>query len=208
VVGGAFQLWNTPLHPFFGELPDWFLLRSEARPRLDPLTLSVGLLQQEVITQNGHGADSVVQALLDVIFALALREIAKERGAVGVGWSHAASDPQVRRALAVMHQDITHQWTLEKLAEHAGLSRTALADRFRDAMGDTPLNHLRTLRMQRAMRLLDETDLNLEIVATEVGYKDAFSFSKVFKRVVGQSPKAFRQRNDLERADPWRFGAR
>ena len=74
-------------------------------------------------------------------------------------------------------------------------------------MGDTPLNHLRVLRMQRAMRLLAETDHKLETVAAEVGYQDAFSFSKVFKRTVGVSPKTFRQRDAAEKASPWRFGA-
>jgi len=207
VVGGAFQVWNAPLHPFFAELPDWFVLRNDARPRLGPLALAVGLMQQEIISQGGHGGDSIVQALLDVIFGYALRELAAERGAVGAGWSHAVRDPQVRRALTLMHERSAHPWTLEEMAQHAGLSRTALAERFRDAMGDTPLNHLRTLRMQRAMRLLAETDIKLEAVAAEVGYQDAFSFSKVFKRTVGQSPKAFRQRNAAEQAHPWRFGA-
>jgi AraC-like DNA-binding protein len=44
-------------------------------------------------------------------------------------------------------------------------------------------------------------------VAAEVGYQDAFSFSKVFKRTVGVSPKAFRQRDAADKAHPWRLGA-
>jgi uncharacterized membrane protein len=76
-----------------------------------------------------------------------------------------------------------------------GVSRTSLAERFRDAMGDTPLNYLRTVRMQKAMRLLSETDSNLEQVSLEVGYQDAFSFSKVFKRTVGVAPKEFRRQD-------------
>jgi transcriptional regulator GlxA family with amidase domain len=72
-------------------------------------------------------------------------------------------------------------------------------------MGDTPLNHLRTLRMQRAVQLLSETDRPLDAVATAVGYQDAFSFSKVFKRTVGLSPKAFRQRDAADRQNLWRF---
>ena len=116
-------------------------------------------------------------------------------------------DPQVLRALTLMHARSAHPWTLDELAQHAGLSRTALAERFRDAMGDTPLNHLRVLRMQRAMRLLAETEQRLEAVAAEVGYRDAFSFSKVFKRTVGVSPKAFRLQDAATKAHPWRLGA-
>lgn len=205
VVGGAYQLWNTPLHPLFAELPPWTVLRADARLRLGPLALAAGLMEQEIRTGE-LGTDSIVQALLDMVFTYALREIAAERGQTGQGWSHAARDPQVRRALTLMHEHSAHPWTLDELAEHAGLSRTALAGRFREAMGDTPLNHLRVLRMQRAMRLLVETDRKLEAVAAEVGYQDAFSFSKVFKRTVGVSPKAFRQRDEADKTDPWRLG--
>jgi AraC-like DNA-binding protein len=205
VVGGAYQLWNTPLHPFFAELPPWTVLRADARPRLGPLALAAGLMEQEIRAAEA-GTDTIVQSLLDTVFTYALREIAAERGQAGQGWSHAVRDPQVRRALTLMHERCAHPWTLDELAQHAGLSRTALAERFRDAMGDTPLNHLRVLRMQRAMRLLAETDHRLEAVATEVGYQDAFSFSKVFKRTVGVSPKAFRQRDVADKAHPWRLG--
>jgi AraC-like DNA-binding protein len=207
VVGGAYQLWNAPVHPFFSELPAWFVLRGDSQPRFGPVGLSVGLLQQEVLRPGGACEASIIQALLDVVFAYALREIAAERGADGAGWTHAVRDPHVRRAVTLMHQRSAHPWTLEELAQQCGLSRSVLAERFRNSMGETPLNHLRTLRMQRAMRLLAETDLKLEVVAAEVGYQDAFGFSKVFKRMVGQSPKSFRQRNAREKAHPWRFDA-
>lgn len=207
VVGGAYQLWNAPLHPFFAQLPAWTVLRADARPRLGPLALAAGLMEQEIRAAE-PGADTIVQALLDTVFTYALREIAAERGQAGPGWSHAVRDPQVRRALTLMHEQSAHPWTLDELAQQAGLSRTALAERFRDAMGDTPLNHLRVLRMQRAMRLLAETDHKLETIAAEVGYQDAFSFSKVFKRTLGLSPKAFRERDAADQAHPWRVGAR
>jgi AraC-like DNA-binding protein len=205
VVGGAYQLWNAPLHPFFAELPAWTVLRAETRPRLGPLALAAGLIEQEIRARDpGHG--TIVQALLDVVFTYALREIASDHGEGGRGWSHGLRDPRVRHALMLMHERSAHPWTLEELAQHVGLSRAALAERFRESMGDTPLNHLRVLRMQRAMRLLAETDHKLEVVAAEVGYQDAFGFSKVFKRTVGVSPKAFRARDLADRAHPWRLG--
>ncbi|MBN8495036.1 MAG: AraC family transcriptional regulator [Burkholderiales bacterium] len=204
VLSGAYQLWNTPLHPFFTELPPWFVLRAADRPRLGPLALATGLVEQEMARQE-PGGDTIVQALLDVVFTYALREVAAQRGPAQAGWSHAVADPAVRRVLTLMHEDCAHPWTLDELAQRAGLSRTALAERFRQAMGDTPLNHLRLLRMQRAMKLLADTALHLEAVASAVGYQDAFSFSKVFKRTLGESPKEFRRRDAAERAHPFRF---
>lgn len=62
------------------------------------------------------------------------------------------------------------------------------------------------LRMQRVMKVLAETDRNPDAVAAEIGYQDAFSFSKVFKRTVGMSPKVFRQRDAAARSNAWRAG--
>ena len=202
VISGAYQLWNTPLHPFFAQMPDWFVLRADAMPRPGPLALSLELLERE-LRQRELGADTIVHGLMDVIFTYLLREIVAHRGETA-GWSHAVRDPQVRRAVALMHADCARPWTLDALAARAGLSRTTLAERFRTAMGDTPLAYLRTVRMQKAMRLLGETGRTLEQVALEVGYQDAFGFSKVFKRTVGLSPREFRRRDAEDMASPWR----
>jgi AraC-like DNA-binding protein len=206
LISGAYQLWNTPVHPFFGEIPGWLVLRADSLPRLGPLALSIGLLEQEV-RQRDLGADTVVHGLMDVIFTYVLREIVQRQGGAGAGWSQAVRDPQVRKAVALMHSESAHPWTLDELATRTGLSRTSLAERFREAMGETPLAYLRTVRMQKAMRLLSETGRNLEQVALEVGYQDAFSFSKVFKRTVGVAPKEFRKRDAEDMASPWRVKA-
>ena len=199
VISGAYQFWNTPLHPLFDELPDWFVLPALQQPQLGPLALTVGLIGAE-IQQPALGGETVLNGLLDVAFAYLLREIVSRAGPAEAGWGRALQDAQVRRAVACLHADLARDWTLEALAREAGLSRTALAQKFREAMGDTPLNHLRTLRMQKAMRLLAETTDTLEAVAAQVGYQDAFSFSKVFKRTVGLAPRDFRRQDMAERA--------
>ena len=205
VMSGAYQLWNTPVHPFLANMPDWFVVRADSLARLGPLPLTVALLGDEA-SRSELGSELIVHGLFDVIFSYLLREMAARHGASGAGFFHAIADAQVRRVLTLMHEDMAHPWTLEVLASRAGLSRTALAERFREAMGDTPLAYLRTVRMQGAMRILSETDKNLEQVALEVGYQDAFSFSKAFKRAVGVAPKEFRLRDAQDKALPWRLG--
>jgi AraC-like DNA-binding protein len=206
VVSGAYQFWNPPLHPLFAEMPAWFVLRADELPKLGPLALAVGLLGDEM-RDGGLGAETVVHRLLDVVFTYLLREMVVRLGEAGRGFAHAVRDAQVRRAVTLLHGDPAHAWTLPELAARAGLSRTTLAERFRTAMGDTPLAYLRTLRMQKAMRLLGETEKHLEAVATEVGYQDAFGFSKVFKRTLGISPREYRRQEQAGHADPWRFQA-
>ena len=205
VISGAYQLWNTPLHPFLRQMPDWFVVRSDEVPRLGALSLALGLLADE-LQQRAMGADTAVHGLLDVIFTYLLRALLQRQAdSADTGWSHALADQPVRQAIALMHGDCAQAWTLESLARQAGLSRTGLAERFRAAMGDTPLSYLRTVRMQKAMHLLSDTDRNLEQVAREVGYTDAFSFSKVFKREIGIAPREFRRQDQADRQSPWRI---
>jgi AraC-like DNA-binding protein len=206
VISGAYQLWHAPVHPFFSEMPPWHVLRAGRLAQIGPLPLTLALLDEEV-RRHDLGAQTVVHALLDVVFTYLLRAIVEERGNAVAGWSQALHDPQVRRAIAAMHGDVARPWTLDELARIAGMSRTGFAERFRNAMGDTPLAYLRDVRMQRAMRLLSGTEQKLEAVAAAVGYQDAFGFSKVFKRVVGVSPKAFRLQDASERQMPWRLAA-
>jgi AraC-like DNA-binding protein len=204
VIGGAYQLWNAPLHPFFRKMPAWFVLRADELPKLGPLALTVGLLTDE-LRQRQLGGETVLNGLMDVVFTYLLREMLVRHAPAEHGWARAVRDPQVRRALALMQGEPARAWTLETLAQEAGLSRTALAERFREALGDTPLAHLRTLRLQAAMRLLGSTEQTLEQVAQAVGYQDAFSFSKAFKREVGLSPREFRRRDEADRALAYRF---
>ena len=201
LISGAYQLWNKPLHPLFAELPEWTVVRAEALPRLAPISLTAALLAAEV-GQPALGSESVVHSLLDVTFMYLLREAVERSGLTTSGWGRALKAPPVRHAVELMHADSAHGWTLDELARGVGISRTALAEKFREAMGDTPLNYLRTLRMQKAMHLLSQSDVLLDAVATQVGYTDAFSFSKVFKKVVGVPPREFRRRDAAGRGAP------
>ena len=147
----------------------------------------------------------MVYGLLDVIFVLLMREMLRRQGTSPSCWSHALHDPLVQKAVLALHEDCARPWTLEALAQHAGLSRTGLAERFRQTMGNTPLNYLRAVRMQKAMSALSESERSLEQIAQEVGYSDAFSFSKVFKRTTGMAPRDFRRQDTLDKALAWRI---
>ena len=204
VISGAYQFWHTPLHPFFQEMPDWFVLRASDGAATPALQHSLDLLQQE-LTLQALGSESIVYGLLDVIFVLLMRAIVQRLGQQRPCWSQSIQDPQVQKAVQALHEDCARQWTLEALASHAGLSRTSLAERFRKTMGNTPLNYLRTVRMQKAMGVLSTSERSLEQIAQEVGYQDAFSFSKVFKRTLGVAPRDFRRQDAQDRTLAWRI---
>jgi AraC-like DNA-binding protein len=204
VISGAYQFWHTPLHPFFSEMPDWFVLRAQDAAQAPALQHSLQLLQQEM-TEQALGSESIVHGLLDVVFVLLMRTIVQHQSLEKPCWGQSIQDPQVQKAVQALHTDCARTWTLEALASVAGLSRTSLAERFRKTMGNTPLNYLRTVRMQQAMGALSESERSLEQIAQEVGYQDAFSFSKVFKKTVGVAPRDFRRQDAQDRTLAWRI---
>ena len=66
--------------------------------------------------------------LSELIFVEAVRRYVETLPEGQTGWLAGLSDPYVGRALALLHRDITHPWTVDELGRHVGLSRSALAD--------------------------------------------------------------------------------
>lgn len=204
MVSGAYQLWNEPIHPLFRELPEWVIIQAEQLNYADALQHALQLLALEQGAPS-LGSEAIVSGLLDILFHLILRRILDSEVTRNHTWSKAVKDPALNQALQLMHGKPSHDWSLEELAAAAGLSRSGFALRFKQVLGDTPHHYLTTLRILQAMERLNESDENLENVARAVGYQDAFAFSKAFKKALGLSPKAFRQKNRAERQLVWKF---
>ena len=204
IVSGAYQCWNDPVHPFFSELPDWYVLRAEDIGPFEQVHVAIGLLAGEVRTPD-LGSETVVQALLDIIFMHILRKILALGAPGTASWGGAMQHSQVKAALELMHADCARDWRLEELARSVGLSRAGFAQKFKTALGITPLQYLTTIRVQEAMALLATTSDKLETIASAVGYGDAFGFSKVFKKLAGESPRDFRVRDRAEKHAAYRF---
>lgn len=112
----------------------------------------------------------------------------------GVGWLQALGDPKIGRALQALHAAPAYVWTLASLAQQAGMSRSAFALHFRRLVGEPAMSYLQRWRMQLAAdRLLHSRDRIGEIAA-RVGYESDSAFCSVFKKVMGCSPRAYRQR--------------
>ncbi len=203
LVSGAYQLWHEPLHPIFMELPEWYIIRAHEIDMADSLYGCMQVLAGE-LRKPDLGSKAIVSSLLDVMFHLIFRRVLtlQERGEA---WGKAARDPIIGNALALMHQRHADNWTVERLAREVGISRSGFAARFKKALGSAPLQYLMTIRMLKAMKMLSDTQETIESIAYSIGYKDAFSFSKTFKKTVGLSPKHFRQKDQAEKELTWRF---
>lgn len=105
----------------------------------------------------------------------------------------AREDVLVRKAIAFIQECFASpDLSLGDLARTLGVSSSLLSRRFRDVRGVTPVQYLRGVRLQRARELLTGTDLTLQTIAEQCGYRSAFYLSRVFKATTGQSPSEYR----------------
>jgi AraC-like DNA-binding protein len=103
-------------------------------------------------------------------------------------------DPVIGRALALLHERPSEPWTVEALAQHAGVSRSGLAERFAALVGQPPMQYLARWRMQLAAGMLAAEQAKVSAVALQVGYDSEAAFSRAFKALVGVTPAAWRKR--------------
>lgn len=105
-------------------------------------------------------------------------------------------DPAVTSVLAALAEQPGAEWTVERMAGIVHLSRSALNDRFRRALGRSPVQALREVRMQHARRLLAEADRPIEQIAHAVGYGSTAAFSRAFAAQHGTAPRSWRAPSD------------
>ncbi len=108
------------------------------------------------------------------------------------GWLKAVRDPQIGRVLAAVHRAPGDDWTVEALASLAGLSRSSFADKFRAVMGEGPAHYVARWRMQTATEWLSRA-VPIAEIAERLGYESEASFSRAFKRVMGDAPSRWRK---------------
>jgi AraC-like DNA-binding protein len=143
------------------------------------------------------GGECVLGRLSELMFVDVVRRYLEALPPDRHGWLAGLREPFIGRALTALHRDPARAWTLEALAHEVGLSRSALAERFTDFVGQPPAQYLTNWRMQLAASyLLDGTD-NVAAVAERVGYESEAAFSRAFKKVVGVAPSQWRRRRRL-----------
>jgi LacI family transcriptional regulator len=105
----------------------------------------------------------------------------------------AIDDRSVAGALNFIHQQAGRPIQIDDVVRHVAISRRALEIRFRDAIGRTILSEIQRIRLQRAKRLLLETDLPLPIVAESAGFGTPSYLVQVFRQRVGVTPAKYRR---------------
>ena len=138
------------------------------------------------------GAESLLAKLSELLFVEALRRYVESLPPGGHGWLAGVRDPHVGRALALLHGDPARGWTVEELGRGAALSRSALAERFTQLVGEPPIQYLMRWRLALAAQALRSGGESIARVAGRSGYESLAAFSRAFKREFGMPPAAWR----------------
>lgn len=139
------------------------------------------------------GRLAVLAKLAEALFVETLCRYMDELPSGHTGWLAGARDPKVGQALALLHRDPARAWTLPDLARASATSRTVLADRFAQIMGESPLAYLARWRLQLGARRLLTTNWKVLRVAQDVGYESEAAFSRAFRRAFGTPPGQYRR---------------
>jgi AraC-like DNA-binding protein len=188
MLSSRFALAGNLAGVLLGALPPIVHLRSEAGQAT--LRWPVERMMQE-LREPRPGGFLVIQHLAHMVLVQALRLHMANGAGGGVGWLSALGDRQVGAAITAMHGDPAHRWTLQALADHAGMSRSTFALRFKEAVGKAPMDYLTRWRMLLAGDRLAHSRDAISAISLSLGYESESAFATAFKRVMGCSPRQY-----------------
>ncbi len=180
-----------PFNPVLATLPAMIHVRAASRASDRTRHLIEFALGE--LREPRPGSQGVLLRLAELLFIEVVRLHLESLSGPETGWLAGLRDPIVARALTLLHGSAGHRWTLEALAARVGSSRSVLAERFTQVVGQPPMQDLTQWRMQMAARLLSEPDAKIVAVADAVGYESEAAFSRAFKRSVGLAPAEWRR---------------
>lgn len=180
-------------NPIAAALPDFVCLPLAS---LNGADATLALLFSEAFGNN-CGRSALVDRLFEVVLIQVLRHLMETnqvRGGMLAGMSH----PKLRKTLVAIHEQPAREWSLEDLAEVAGMSRSVFANSFRFTVGSTPGAYLQSWRVRLAQLALRQ-GRQLKMIAVDVGYGSEAALSRAFKAQCGMTPREWRQALNTER---------
>jgi AraC-like DNA-binding protein len=195
LVGGAIDLPADTGAMLINSLPEFIYLSSrEAQTRrwLQPL---MNLIAEEIhmAAADAPGDAAISKRLAELLFLRIIQVHWVQNPTETSGWLRGLSDARIAKVLRAVHAEPNKSWTLALLAEVAGMSRSALAERFAHLIGEPPIQYLTRWRMHLAAQQFSGGEKRTAIVAESVGYQSEIAFAKTFKRFLGVSPAVYRR---------------
>ena len=191
LVCGHFAFDDNATHPIIDALPSYILVKNYGEASGSWLENTLRVIGAEA--ERGQlGGDLIALKLSEIVFAQTLRSYLENEGKNNPMLA-GFSDPKILRSLKAIHTNPSHNWTLEELAQIAGMSRTSFATTFGKTMSTTPLSYLTHWRMQLARQQLLDTSDPIISIAENAGYQSEAAFGRVFKKFFAISPGVYRR---------------
>ena len=178
-------------NPLMSTLPPMLKVNVNEGASRDWIESSVRYGAQQ-LSQGTLASSSIMARLSELLFVEAVRAYSESQKVHEQHWLHGLKDQYVGRALAALHDRLSHGWSVADMAAEAGLSRSAFVERFTAAMGAPPMQYLAKSRMLLAKELLVERQKSISQVAAAVGYDAEAAFNRAFKREFGVPPARWR----------------
>ncbi|MBY8874274.1 AraC family transcriptional regulator [Micromonospora sp. PLK6-60] len=190
LIGGAFSFTERARALLLDGLPPVVHVPA-ARPEAATVRWAIGEIAAEL--RAAPLAGRLVAEHLALVMLIRILRLQLAQGG-GTGWLAGLADPVLAAALRAIHARPDHPWTVAELAGVAAVSRSTLAARFKEVVGQGPVEYLTGWRIELAADRLRRGDDTLSVIARAVGYGSESALSVAFKRATGLSPRAYRNR--------------
>lgn len=195
---------DRTLAAFVRTLPEGKLLRYEMQKTEDTMDKLLLMLLREYSMPQQGSADYLHTLLLQLLIciyradydAMNVNSEAQASGVAGGGkQSLPSSAADFARMLADLDLHAHESFTLAQLAQTSGYSERHLGRLFKRYTGQTFHQYRQSRRMEQSCEMLKHTTMKVSDISERVGYKDADTFTKVFKRSIGVTPSEYRKQN-------------
>jgi AraC-like DNA-binding protein len=192
---GAVRFDHPAARNLLALLPEVIFLDAAGAPDVISMQGTLALIAAET-RHLRPGGEAVITRLADVLIIQAIRLWIETDPRAQTGWLGALRDPQIGRALALIHGDPGRAWTVGALADEVAMSRSAFAARFTQLVGEPVMEYLTRWRMRVAVNALQDEQATVGELAYRLGYQSEAAFARAFKRVIGVAPGAVKRGAD------------
>ncbi|NKC00658.1 MAG: helix-turn-helix domain-containing protein [Pseudomonadales bacterium] len=191
LVCGEFAFDDLGSHPLLENLPSKLYVTGDSSYNTNWLDSAMGFIAHEAAKLE-PGAHAIIDRLSEIILIQVIRATLASTKEL-IPFLSVFADSRINQVLSAIHADPAENWSVENLGQLVNMSRSSFSNRFTELAHMTPLQYVIFVRLEKASRLLIETDTPLISVAEQIGYQSEAAFSQAFKKQYDMRPGEFRR---------------
>jgi AraC-like DNA-binding protein len=196
LICGTVRFDHPAAHQLIRLLPKLICIEAWQSPQMEWIQSTLRLMATEAQVMR-PGGETIITRLADILVIQTIRSWMAEDPLAQTGWLGALQDKQIGYAILLIQRDPARVWTVASLADEVAMSRSAFAARFKELVGESPMQYITRWRMNVALTWLKKEDVSLGELANRLGYQSEAAFSRAFKRFIGVSPGAARRNGHI-----------